>query len=50
VEEDRPRILATGTSSNHNNLNAYQNTVFDGDVNEQNEAYLKHHKGELDYK
>ncbi|XP_040168157.1 uncharacterized protein LOC120903039 [Anopheles arabiensis] len=40
VEEDRPRILATGSSSGHNLNQIYQHTVYDGDQPDQSDMYL----------
>ncbi len=44
IEEDRPRILATG-SSNSQSINMYHSTVYDGVLNDQDELYAKHYKG-----
>ncbi|XP_058121740.1 uncharacterized protein LOC131281089 [Anopheles ziemanni] len=41
VEEDRPRILATGSSSGHNLNQLYQNSVYDGEQPDQSDMYLK---------
>ncbi|XP_065075234.1 uncharacterized protein LOC135698993 isoform X1 [Ochlerotatus camptorhynchus] len=39
LEEDRPRILATGSSSGHN-MNLFQNSVYDGELTDQGDRYL----------
>ncbi|XP_058059917.1 uncharacterized protein LOC131210655 [Anopheles bellator] len=44
VEEDRPRILATGSSSGHNlhnNQNLYQGPGYESESPEQSDSYLK---------
>ncbi|XP_050101522.1 uncharacterized protein LOC126581713 [Anopheles aquasalis] len=40
IEEDRPRILATGSSSGHNLNQLYQNPGYDGELTAQNDMYL----------
>uniref|UniRef100_A0A182MUU6 Ig-like domain-containing protein n=1 Tax=Anopheles culicifacies TaxID=139723 RepID=A0A182MUU6_9DIPT len=40
VEEDRPRILATGSSSSHNLNQIYQQSVYDGELTDQSDMYL----------
>ncbi|XP_050078123.1 uncharacterized protein LOC126565026 [Anopheles maculipalpis] len=40
VEEDRPRILATGSSSGHNLNQIYQHSVYDGELPDQSDMYL----------
>uniref|UniRef100_A0A182P4D2 Ig-like domain-containing protein n=1 Tax=Anopheles epiroticus TaxID=199890 RepID=A0A182P4D2_9DIPT len=40
VEEDRPRILATGSSSGHNLNQINQHTVYDGELPDQTDMYL----------
>ncbi|XP_052894969.1 uncharacterized protein LOC128302235 [Anopheles moucheti] len=40
VEEDRPRILATGSSSGHNLNQIYQQSVYDGELTDQSDMYL----------
>jgi hypothetical protein len=44
IEEDRPRILATG-SSNSQSINMYHSAVYDGVLNDQDELFAKHYKG-----
>ncbi|XP_058448864.1 uncharacterized protein LOC131428837 isoform X1 [Malaya genurostris] len=39
LEEDRPRILATGSSSGHN-MNLFQSSVYDGELTDQGDRYL----------
>lgn len=39
LEEDRPRILATGSSSGHN-PNMFQSSVYDGELTDQGDRYL----------
>ncbi|XP_055635641.1 uncharacterized protein LOC129775228 [Toxorhynchites rutilus septentrionalis] len=39
LEEDRPRILATGSSSGHN-MNLFQSNVYDGELTDQGDRYL----------
>ncbi|XP_052564293.1 uncharacterized protein LOC120430152 isoform X2 [Culex pipiens pallens] len=40
LEEDRPRILATGTSSGQHNMNLFQSSVYDGELTDQGDRYL----------
>uniref|UniRef100_A0A182RIN8 Ig-like domain-containing protein n=1 Tax=Anopheles funestus TaxID=62324 RepID=A0A182RIN8_ANOFN len=40
VEEDRPRILATGSSSGHNLNQIYQQSVYDGELTDKSDMYL----------
>uniref|UniRef100_A0A182QWE7 Ig-like domain-containing protein n=1 Tax=Anopheles farauti TaxID=69004 RepID=A0A182QWE7_9DIPT len=40
VEEDRPRILATGSSSGHNLNQLYQSTVYEGELTDRSDMYL----------
>ncbi len=44
IEEDRPRILAAG-SSNSQSINMYHSAVYEGELNDQDEMLAKHYKG-----
>ncbi|XP_055589586.1 uncharacterized protein LOC129741820 [Uranotaenia lowii] len=40
LEEDRPRILATGSSSGQANMNLFHSSVYDGELTDQGDRYL----------